>query len=306
MLAKDAPTIWNALKGIICVYKPADVSCNRVAKTVIHKICSELNEMDCRPPIDYVSIEGDPSGELTVITKPSLADDPLVVGPRYQPKDIRCTWSSYLGVNTSGVLLLGIQNGTKLAMRIRNNKLVRAYRIKGLLGLATDNYYKDGKVVEKSTFKFIKAFNIEKLLASMQAAHQRKMFDTCGVDLQSQAAYELAVKGPIRPSHSKIPLIYGIKCVHFEPPEFTIEVHCINEYEMYLKALMQEIGMKLHSTAHCTGIQCIRHSYFNLDHALLQKHWTLQNIITNLEECNDIIEEHKDLTIQENIALQYG
>lgn len=75
---------------------------------------------------------------------------------------------------------------------------------------------------------------------------------------------------------------------------------------MYLKTLIQEIGMRLNSTAHCTGIQCIRHSYFNLDHALLQKHWTLQNIISNLEECNAIIEEHKDLTAQENIALQYG
>lgn len=60
--------------------------------------------MDYRPPIDYVSIEGDPSIKLTVVTKPNLADDPLVVGPRYQPTDIRCTWSSYLGVNTSGVL----------------------------------------------------------------------------------------------------------------------------------------------------------------------------------------------------------
>lgn len=62
-------------------------------------------------------------------------------------------------------------------MRIRNNKLARAYRIKGLLGLATDNYYKDGKIVEKSTFKSIKLFNVEKLLALMQAAHQRKMFE---------------------------------------------------------------------------------------------------------------------------------
>lgn len=44
----------------------------------------------------------------------------------------------------------------------------------------------------------------------------------CGVDIQSQAAYELATRGLVRPSNSKTPLLYGIKCVHFESPDFTI------------------------------------------------------------------------------------
>jgi len=43
-----------------------------------------------------------------------------------------------------------------------------------------------------------------------------------GVDIQSQTAYELAVKGLIKPANSKIPLLYGIKCIHFQPPDFTI------------------------------------------------------------------------------------
>lgn len=40
--------------------------------------------------------------------------------------------------------------------------------------------------------------------------------------MNSQAGYELAIQGPIRPVDSKIPVIYGIKCVYFEPPYFTI------------------------------------------------------------------------------------
>lgn len=47
-------------------------------------------------------------------------------------------------------------------------------------------------------------------------------FRLCGVDLQSQTAYELAAKGPIRPMDSKTPVIYGIKCVEFDPPNFTL------------------------------------------------------------------------------------
>lgn len=43
-----------------------------------------------------------------------------------------------------------------------------------------------------------------------------------GVDLQSDTAYELAKQGLIRPANSKIPIIYGIKCVEFDAPNFTI------------------------------------------------------------------------------------
>lgn len=82
-----------------------------------------------------------------------------------------------------------------------------------------------------------------------------------------------------------------------------LEIQCINEEEMYLKLLIHEIGIKLHSTAHCTGIQCIRHACFNIDHALLRKHWTLQNVVTNLEECMQMLEAHKYITKQEHSEL---
>lgn len=44
----------------------------------------------------------------------------------------------------------------------------------------------------------------------------------CGIDIQSQAAYELAVKGLLRPADSNIPMIYTVKCVDFSPPEFML------------------------------------------------------------------------------------
>lgn len=44
----------------------------------------------------------------------------------------------------------------------------------------------------------------------------------CGVDTQSQEAYELAAKGLIRPENTQIPVVYGIKLVYFDLPNFTI------------------------------------------------------------------------------------
>lgn len=40
--------------------------------------------------------------------------------------------------------------------------------------------------------------------------------------MQSQAAYELAVQGPVRPADNNVPMIYSIKCIEFTSPEFTL------------------------------------------------------------------------------------
>lgn len=65
---------------------------------------TDLCELQCRPPRNHVFIQGNPSSSLTVHVAPSFADHPLVVGPKYQPEDIRCTWGAPLGKNVSGVL----------------------------------------------------------------------------------------------------------------------------------------------------------------------------------------------------------
>lgn len=42
------------------------------------------------------------------------------------------------------------------------------------------------------------------------------------VDLQTQEAYEMAVRGSIRPMNKSPMLITGIRCLHFAPPEFLL------------------------------------------------------------------------------------
>lgn len=69
-----------------------------------NNVLLELNEMDCREQEKYVSIEGDPAKSMSVVVRENFADDVLVVGPRYQLDDVKCSWSNFLGFNTSGVL----------------------------------------------------------------------------------------------------------------------------------------------------------------------------------------------------------
>lgn len=56
-----------------------------------------------------------------------------------------------------------------------------------------------------------------------------------GVHMDSQAAYELASQGLMRPANNKLPVVFGLKCVHFDPPNFTLGK---KEFTKLLKCFM--------------------------------------------------------------------
>lgn len=177
------------------------------------------------------------------------------------------------------------------------------FHVTGRLGVSTEDNFSQSRVIARSTFGHIFADKIAALVASIQASHQKKMFDLCGVDPHSQAAYELAVGGLIRPVNNQLPLVYGIKCIYFERPAFTLEVHAINEDEKYLAQLVQEIGLQLHSVAHCTSIRCVRHGHFDVGSSVLRAHWTLQGICDNMRVNRELLREHPSMLQQMDVQL---
>ena len=96
------------------------------------------------------------------------------------------------------------------------------YHITGKFGRSTESHFNDSPVTARASHDHITQNKLNNLVSSLQATHQKKMYEMCGVDLQSQAAYDLAVKGTIRPMVTNIPLIYGLRCIDFWNPYFTI------------------------------------------------------------------------------------
>ncbi|XP_028167612.1 pseudouridylate synthase TRUB2, mitochondrial [Ostrinia nubilalis] len=300
---RNAASAFQTLNGLICVYKPSCVPIKQVQHTIKTNLCRDLNKLPDRPREKRVEIVGATNEPMTVKLVPNYADDPLVCGPRYILEDIRCSWATHLGLFSSGVLLLGINEGTKLTYLINTSRLTRAYKIQGQLGKATDTFFWNGKTVERSAYGHVTREKIDRIVAYMQAAHQKAMYEQSGLHMESQTTYELASQGLLRPAHSKLPIIYGIKCVHFDSPNFTLEVQSVNEYDHYLWTLVHDLGIQLKTSAHCTGVQCIRQGKFTLDVALLRKHWQLEHIIDNMDRCRQILEENKNLMRPESARL---
>lgn len=286
---------YKALNGLVCVYKPPCVTIKQVQHTIITHLCRDLNALPNGPQEKRVEIIGATNEPMSVCLVPNYADNPLACGPRFINEDFRCSLATHLGFFSSGVLLLGINEGTKLTYLLNTARLPRAYKLHGQLGKATDTYFWNGKTVERSMHKHVSREKIDRVVAHMQAAHQKAMYELSGVHMDSQTMYDLAVEGPIRPANSKIPVLYGIKCVHFDSPNFTLEIHAVNEYEKYLWTLVHDLGVQLKTSAHCTGVQCIRQGKFDLEYALLRKHWKLEYIVDNMNRCRKVLEENENL-----------
>lgn len=74
------------------------------------------------------------------------------------------------------ISVLGLSDGNRTVKKLHMQRPTRVFRLKGLLGQATDTYFSDGKVVEKATFWHVNRSKLDAVLASIQAAHQKQMF----------------------------------------------------------------------------------------------------------------------------------
>ncbi|KAF5928219.1 hypothetical protein HPG69_016592 [Diceros bicornis minor] len=119
---------------------------------------------------------------------------------------------------------------------------------------------------------------LERILALIQGSHQKALVMYSNLDLQTQEAYEMAVRGLIRPMNKSPMLITGIRCLHFAPPEFLLEVQCMHETQKQLRRLVHEIGLELKTTAVCSQVRRTRDGFFTLDDALLRTQWDLHSI----------------------------
>ncbi|CAB3372696.1 Hypothetical predicted protein [Cloeon dipterum] len=301
---RDASLVWKHLKGIVCLYKPPRKSVAVVRHTIKSHLCRDLNQMKVRPPTPYVMIESelkDLPAEKTesknvIKVIPSYADNVLVTGPRYVTEEIRGRMVHELGYKSSGLLLLGINGGCNEVKNKTFHQLVRCYQVGVRLGLETDSgWFDEGRGKAKASFKHVPPHAVTTVLASMQAAHTKCAFSLAGVLPDSQEAYELALQGTIKPKTTGGCVIYSARLLDFRLPDFTIELHTLNETEDYFLSMVELLGIKLRSAATTTSIKCVQIGNFGVEHALSSADWDLQHILKNMKLCSKLVEENSEI-----------
>ncbi|XP_051836058.1 pseudouridylate synthase TRUB2, mitochondrial isoform X2 [Antechinus flavipes] len=261
---------WSRLHGLFAVYKPPGLNWKHLRDTVEFKLLKGLNLKKQYTPKEHIRFllapkEESEEGELTLIAKsvPALSEHSLV---------------------------LGVGRGNKLLTDIYNAHLTKDYTVRGLLGKATDDFSDEGRLIEKTTYDHVTPEKLSRILAVIQGSHQKAMVTYSNLDLKTQEAYEMAVKGLIRPMDKSPMLITGIRCLKFAPPEFLLEIQCMHETQQLLRRVVHEIGLELKSSAVCTQVRRTRDGVFTLEDALLRTQWNIHNIQTSIQKAAPRVE----------------
>ncbi|VDN60483.1 unnamed protein product [Dracunculus medinensis] len=311
LVSLPGPT--KVLNGIICVHIPAVEGLNYVKKRIVEAICEGGNRSipEIRlPVINMPVVEAHHKSQALIVVGWKKQSDyslhPLVIGEPFRAEDIQIEELHNTGNFSSGVGIFGVNNGCDQFDDILSYGWLNEYDIRIKLGHSTTDGSNLSPVKETCDFKLLYILDhvtrhkIEELLSIIETRYKKLSFELANVDLQSQEAFELSRKGPLRQRILKAPMIYSIVLNSFNPPEFTLTLTSIGETETFFFDFVREIGLNLgifmfnHSTfATCCGIKRRRAGPFDDRHSLLIKHLSVRNIMLNMARSHKLIDYYR-------------
>ncbi|XP_023269898.1 mitochondrial mRNA pseudouridine synthase TRUB2 [Seriola lalandi dorsalis] len=298
-MVTPAVRMFRRVEGLFCVYKPSGVHWKLVRDNIETNLLKGINAAPSQPCPQEIRFLAHPGSDteapkgltLSVASVPVLSKHPLVTGPKFD--SIQVGVGHRLDAFSSGVLVLAVGNGNKYLNDLYKTRITRDYTLEGEFGTATDDFSHMGRVVERSTYDHITQDKLNKVLAMLQGANQKALLMYSNVDMRSQEAYEMAVMGLLGPEGKSQPILTGLRCIRFQPPNFTLEVQCLNETQKFLRKVVHEIGLELRSNAVCKGVRRTRDGPFTLQDALTHHHWTVSDVMQAIKQYNSSMKKKK-------------
>ncbi|KAF8384606.1 hypothetical protein PRIPAC_73748, partial [Pristionchus pacificus] len=300
--------IGKALNGLLCVYKPADLSLNALKKNILKRICTQGNlatGWPRLPEIDIPVVEEHPSsGALIVVGRKRQIDythHPLVVGETFRTEDLRVEELHQLETASSGVCVFGVNDGVDQLEELRSQQWANQWRIECVLGRETHKHEIKGKVTRKEAFDHVNKQKVKKLLTKVIGDYRRMSFELAEVEMQSSEAFQIASRGIPRPKLPGSQMVVGLKMLLFKLPYLAVSIDSIGETDAWLRCMVNEFGLALDTTA--SPVRLIRRSIgpFRAEHTVLERQLSLQNIVDNISLTSRLVKEYpydRDVVIE--------
>ncbi|XDV44348.1 hypothetical protein PO909_012641 [Leuciscus waleckii] len=239
--------------------------------------------------------EGPTSADVLNTLKKALLKEAGVANPnprKRKKQPFKIGHGGTLDSNASGVLVVGIGEGTKMLTTMLAGS--KKYRAVGELGKATDTLDVTGNVVEEKSYDHItkEAFE-EKLkqftgeIMQVPPLYSALKKDGKRMSVLLKQGQEVEAK-PARPV-----TVYSLSLQDFSPPLFTIDVECGGGF--YVRSLVDDLAKGLLSCAHIKELSRTKQGQFTLEeHALKEECWTLADISQALQPCPKPSEQQKN------------
>ncbi len=161
----------------------------------------------------------------------------------------------------TGVLAVAVGDGTKILQFLFSDD--KRYRTTLQLGIVTDSYDAQGKVVSECAVPEIDSATVDSICNRFRGNIKQlpPMFSAlkrAGVPLYKLARQGIEVERTPRPV-----TIYRLEVIALNPPFVTIEVDCSKG--TYIRSLVHDLGEALGCGAHLTSLRRLRSGCFHLD-----------------------------------------
>jgi tRNA pseudouridine55 synthase len=235
--------------GLLAVYKPKGITSAKVVEK-------------------FVKILGNPK-----------------LSSRQQREHLKIGHGGTLDPSAEGVLVLGIQKGTKLLNTYLKGK--KRYYGVGLLGIATDSLDSDGVETERKEYRHVKYSDLEEKLPKfigdiLQMPPMYSALKKNGTPLYRLARQGITIDRQPRKIHiDSIVLDPTIKL-----PSFGIHVECGGG--CYVRSLIADIATECNTCGHLTSLIRTQQGPFIIKDCLEEAHWNTKSIVEAIARCNRI------------------
>ena len=164
----------------------------------------------------------------------------------------------------TGLILLLTGEATKLSNYLMD--LPKVYIAKIELGGRTDTQDATGETLETGDWDHITESDVRSVLASFLGKREQVPPMYSALKHKGTPLYMLARKGQKVEREPREVEAYKIELQEFDPPHFTIEVHCSRG--LYLRVLAEEIGEALKVPSHLQSLVRTNIGHFSVDAAV--------------------------------------
>lgn len=204
------------------------------------------------------------SGILNVDKPRGMTSHDVVDAVRRLAGQRRVGHAGTLDPMATGVLLVCLGQATRVAEYLMASP--KRYRATIVLGVATDTFDAEGKIVSEGGRTDVDREEIEAALASFTGRIEQVPPMYSALKRDGQALYRLARQGQVVERSPRPVEISEILVLDWTPPELIIEVAC--SPGTYVRSLAHDLGQRLGSGAHLAALVRLRSGRFTLEEAV--------------------------------------
>jgi tRNA pseudouridine55 synthase len=159
-----------------------------------------------------------------------------------------------------GVLPVCIGQAARLVEYMADS--IKTYRAEIELGIATDTYDAEGKILQKVDANYVTRQMVEEVLGSFRGEITQETPAFSAVKYHGKPGYALARKGIKITPKTRLARVERIEIVGWRPSLVTLEIDCGKG--TYIRSIASELGRKLGCGAYLKNLVRLRYGIFDI------------------------------------------